>query len=270
MHFAEKILTLRKHAGLSQEALAEKLDVSRQAVSRWEKGTALPDAENLLRLSKLFGVTVDELIKASTAVPHAKAAAEKPKLTLPAILKTELICLAAVVLGATILFTFTAEIPVFLLPIFAFPLPILILSVRQKTPISLRNVLAAALPFFLAVNLVTLIGCRLSYELRFGENYLAFILWENIFCYSNTAGLLSFGILLPFLTSAKKPPLSILAYLLVVGSVSVLACALYSIISDCSPSLLLTWLTGILVFLGGCLLYDFLQRRGRDGASEKM
>lgn len=62
MHLSEKILLLRKQQGLSQEALAEQLGVSRQAVSRWETGSALPDAGNLLQLSRLFGVTTDSLL----------------------------------------------------------------------------------------------------------------------------------------------------------------------------------------------------------------
>lgn len=62
MKLSEKILMLRKQVGLSQEELAEKLSVSRQAVSRWEVGSALPDAGNLLQLSKLFGVTADYLL----------------------------------------------------------------------------------------------------------------------------------------------------------------------------------------------------------------
>ena len=62
MKLAEKILNLRKQQGMSQEALAEKLNVSRQAVSRWEMGTAQPDASNILQLSKLFGVTADYLL----------------------------------------------------------------------------------------------------------------------------------------------------------------------------------------------------------------
>lgn len=62
MHLSEKILLLRKQQGLSQEALAERLGVSRQAVSRLETGSALPDAGNLLQLSRLFGVTADSLL----------------------------------------------------------------------------------------------------------------------------------------------------------------------------------------------------------------
>ena len=62
MKLNEKILSLRKSEGISQEELAEKLNVSRQAVSRWEVGTAQPDASNILQLSKLFNVTADYLL----------------------------------------------------------------------------------------------------------------------------------------------------------------------------------------------------------------
>lgn len=62
MRLSDKILYLRKQQGMSQEKLAEKLQVSRQAVSRWEVGSAQPDASNILQLSKLFGVTADYLL----------------------------------------------------------------------------------------------------------------------------------------------------------------------------------------------------------------
>lgn len=61
MTFAEKLLRLRRREGLSQEELAQYLDVSRQAVSRWEQGTAMPDAGNLLKLKQRFAVSVDWL-----------------------------------------------------------------------------------------------------------------------------------------------------------------------------------------------------------------
>ena len=62
MNFNEKLLSLRKAAGISQDTLARQLGVSRQAVSRWEVGSALPDASNILQLSKLFGVSADYLL----------------------------------------------------------------------------------------------------------------------------------------------------------------------------------------------------------------
>lgn len=65
MKLSDKILQLRKQYGMSQEDLAERLNVSRQAVSRWEVGSAQPDASNVLQLSKLFGVTADYLLNDS-------------------------------------------------------------------------------------------------------------------------------------------------------------------------------------------------------------
>ena len=62
MKLPDKIINLRKDNGWSQEELAEKLNVSRQAVSRWESGSAPPDAANLLQLSRLFSVTTDYLL----------------------------------------------------------------------------------------------------------------------------------------------------------------------------------------------------------------
>lgn len=62
MTFSEKFLSFRKKSGLSQEELAEKLGVSRQAVSRWESGAAMPDSPNLLQISNLFGVSADYLL----------------------------------------------------------------------------------------------------------------------------------------------------------------------------------------------------------------
>lgn len=61
--FQEKLYTLRKQKGLSQEQLAAQLGVSRQAVQKWESGTANPDMNNLVALSECLGVCVDYLLK---------------------------------------------------------------------------------------------------------------------------------------------------------------------------------------------------------------
>ncbi len=63
MMLSEKIMTLRKKKGWSQEELAEKLDVSRQSVSKWESAASVPDLERILQISRLFGVTTDWLLK---------------------------------------------------------------------------------------------------------------------------------------------------------------------------------------------------------------
>ena len=63
MILADKIIRLRKKNGWSQEELAEKMNVSRQAVSKWESAQTVPDLEKILQLSGLFGVTTDYLLK---------------------------------------------------------------------------------------------------------------------------------------------------------------------------------------------------------------
>ena len=59
---SEKIRLCRKQAGLSQEELADQLEVSRQAISKWEMGQSAPDPEKIVRMSELFGVSTDTLL----------------------------------------------------------------------------------------------------------------------------------------------------------------------------------------------------------------
>ena len=63
MFFNEKLKMLRKESNLTQEELAEKLNVSRQAITKWESGDGTPDIENLKQISILFNTTIDELVK---------------------------------------------------------------------------------------------------------------------------------------------------------------------------------------------------------------
>ena len=63
MSLAEKILELRTGQNLSQGDLAEKLEVSRQSVSKWETGQAVPELDKIIKLADLFGVSVDELVR---------------------------------------------------------------------------------------------------------------------------------------------------------------------------------------------------------------
>ena len=65
MDFSEKLLTLRKAKDLTQEQLAEKTGVSRQSVSKWESGQATPELEKIIKLSVIFDVTTDYLLKSS-------------------------------------------------------------------------------------------------------------------------------------------------------------------------------------------------------------
>ena len=70
MIFADKLVSLRKQAGWSQEDLAQKLNVSRQSVSKWEGAQSVPEIDKLLQISGLFGVTLDYLLKDDLGQPE--------------------------------------------------------------------------------------------------------------------------------------------------------------------------------------------------------
>lgn len=73
IEIANRLVNLRKSNNLSQEALAEKLGISRQAVSKWERAEASPDTDNLILLSRLYGVSLDELLKTEDEIPITTA-----------------------------------------------------------------------------------------------------------------------------------------------------------------------------------------------------
>jgi transcriptional regulator with XRE-family HTH domain len=79
MNLGEKILKLRKANGLSQEELASQLTISRQAISKWELGESVPDTENVLQLSRLFGVSTDFLLDDSYDIDHDTCLGELSK-----------------------------------------------------------------------------------------------------------------------------------------------------------------------------------------------
>ena len=91
---SEKLYKLRKNSGLSQEQLAEQLNVSRQAISKWESGTAVPESEKLITISNYFGVSVDYLLKdeEDQVKPTGSITEENPK-TIAGII----ICIAGII-----------------------------------------------------------------------------------------------------------------------------------------------------------------------------
>ena len=107
MDLKESLSFYRKEQGLSQVELAEALDVSRQTISKWETGAALPSAENLLALSRLYGVTVDALPNGvETEAPAEPAPAPRPEPDPSLIPRRKLIArmLAAILLADLVLF----------------------------------------------------------------------------------------------------------------------------------------------------------------------
>lgn len=73
MEFSEKLYSLRKSRGLSQEQLAEVLGVSRQSVSKWESGQSVPESDKLVQIGSYFCVTVDYLLKDEAQIPQEQA-----------------------------------------------------------------------------------------------------------------------------------------------------------------------------------------------------
>ena len=84
MKLCEKLYELRRAAGLSQEELAERLNVSRQAVSKWENGAAQPELSKLVELSRLYGVSVDVLLSLEEAEKGDAKAASSVEASTPA------------------------------------------------------------------------------------------------------------------------------------------------------------------------------------------
>ena len=84
MALSEKLYELRKKSSLSQEQLAEQLDVSRQAISKWESGKAVPESNTLISISKFFNVTLDYLMKEDAPAASETEPAQCEEKNLPA------------------------------------------------------------------------------------------------------------------------------------------------------------------------------------------
>ena len=98
----ENIYTLRRKAGLSQEQLAERLEVTRQTISKWEGGHSVPDLEKLQAMAAVFGVTLDELT--GTEVPAPPKQSPKPD-------KTGLVLCIAGAIGLVVLALLSTAAP---------------------------------------------------------------------------------------------------------------------------------------------------------------
>lgn len=83
MTFGERLMSLRRALGLSQEALGDMLDVTRQTVSKWERGDSTPELEKLVELSRIFGVSLDELAGIERTERPGDAAQAQPEQSVP-------------------------------------------------------------------------------------------------------------------------------------------------------------------------------------------
>lgn len=79
IEIANRLVNLRKEKGLSQEQLAEKIGVSRQAVSKWERSEASPDTDNIILLARLYNISLDDLLRTEDDIPEAEITEEEPE-----------------------------------------------------------------------------------------------------------------------------------------------------------------------------------------------
>lgn len=91
MDFGEKLKEIRRNEGMSQEQLAEKIGVSRQAITKWETGRGLPDVENMVILAEIFKMTLDELVSQEKSRSRNKVQFMKAKLFMILIVTSTLI-----------------------------------------------------------------------------------------------------------------------------------------------------------------------------------
>ena len=103
MALSKKLYDLRKQRALSQEQLAEQLGVSRQAVSKWESGKAVPETDTLIAISQYFAVSLDELVKEEPAVPPAAAHPASPQTPAARRREKRILGAAVCILGAVLL-----------------------------------------------------------------------------------------------------------------------------------------------------------------------
>ncbi len=96
MNFNEKLIRTRKERGLSQEALAARINVSRQAISKWELGDAMPDLNNLLLLADALDISLDALCGRESAAPAPQSAPHPRKKNLLLLVLIPLLIVAAI------------------------------------------------------------------------------------------------------------------------------------------------------------------------------
>jgi len=110
MNFGEKLTKLRKQKGLSQEELGYELNVTRQTISKWELGQTTPEMDKLVEMSKVFGVTVDELtserenVNNETQKIEDRPISDRPKNN--STLKVILLIVAIFIIGGILVYTF--------------------------------------------------------------------------------------------------------------------------------------------------------------------
>ena len=137
MDIGNKIRAYREVCGLSQEELASKIYVSRQTISNWETGKQYPDIQNVLLLSVLFGVSVDELIKGDLEAMKAKLSDKKVNAAMSAYTWVMLIAAALGAMSIGLVIYFEQSTLIILVPIICFA--VMFISASQVERIKKRK-----------------------------------------------------------------------------------------------------------------------------------
>ncbi|MCF6166336.1 Transcriptional regulator [Furfurilactobacillus rossiae] len=117
MELATALKAARQRANLSQQAVADELHISRQSISKWETGKTLPDIENLIRLSTLFDLSLDDLIKGDTTMMTKISHDSKVFMIVKIVLATIIL---TIIFALTVAFSLTQFTPGTVHPILAY------------------------------------------------------------------------------------------------------------------------------------------------------
>lgn len=165
MTLGQRIYQLRTQVGFSQEELAEKTGVSRQSVSKWETDASIPELDKLIQLSKIFGITLDSLVKdefqepAKQETPPVEAPRHENGRFTPARI-VGLILLAAALLGALLCLVFHGDFTVLVLAICGYFLLCGILCITVRKHPGLAVAAATLICLLLMYGLISILYFR--------------------------------------------------------------------------------------------------------------
>lgn len=224
MNFASKLIELRRLHALSQESLAERLDISRQAVSRWENGASMPDAQNLLQMSKIFGVTVDFLLNDNYQEDNNTTISENLELRqikqqrrdVRACTRALLVSTAAMAIIALLVFTLIDcgknELWMILIPSLA-PLPLLYLATFHYESINRSSVLVVSLIILALINAICLPAFWFNLE-HYHPLETGFFILPTLLILCNFPALSALSAFIPYLNGKRNWKVNIFSFLI--------------------------------------------------------
>lgn len=121
MNLGERILDLRKKTGMSQGALAEELNVSRQSISKWETNSSVPELNKLVKISEVFNVSLDELVHGEDRLARDEVPKTEETVQMPRIETRKFLGLGLLGIGAMVFVLLSVLVDIFMATTFAAP-----------------------------------------------------------------------------------------------------------------------------------------------------